>query len=282
MHNRLFMALITLLTTAFAANSFGQDKEKNAGSEGTRPRISESNASENPASPSSANKNPVNKPDKEGWRNLLPAKGLGGWEVTDFGGEGKVNWDGKELLLEKGDPLTGINYLKKDFPTTDYEIRFDAKRVEGSDFFCGLTFPVGKEFCSFIAGGWGGGLVGISNLDGFDASENATSTYNDFENDKWYPFRLVVDEEYVRVWIGDEEFVRQERKDHEFSTRIEVYICEPLGYCAFQSKTAVRGLKFRLLKDIPASKNAKVESADAQAAESEEKSSLNDKPSESK
>ena len=37
----------------------------------------------------------------------------------------------------------------------DYELRLEAKRVEGGDFFCGLTFPVGKEYCTLILGGWG-------------------------------------------------------------------------------------------------------------------------------
>lgn len=182
------------------------------------------------------------------WRPLLPEKGLEGWEVTDFGGQGEVKRQEDMLLLEMGDPLTGINYTKKDFPTNDFEIELEAQRIEGSDFLCGLTFPVGEGFCSLIAGGWGGGVVGLSNVDGYDASENSTSTYHSFENGQWYKFRVRVDDEYVRAWIDDKEFFRQDREGHEFSTRIEVYVCQPLGFCVFQSKVGLRNFRWRPLK----------------------------------
>lgn len=195
--------------------------------------------------------NAKTKADADGWRPLLPEKGLDGWEITDFGTEGKVNRDGPQLILEMGEPLNGINYKKKDFPKDNFEIYLEANRLEGSDFLCGLTFPVGDEFCSFIAGGWGGGLVGLSSVDGFDASENATTTYFDFKNETWYRFKVRVDPEYIRAWIDDKEFFRQERDDHEFSTRIEVYASQPLGFCVFQSKVAVRDFKWRPVGDKP-------------------------------
>ncbi|MEM8734415.1 MAG: DUF1080 domain-containing protein [Planctomycetota bacterium] len=183
---------------------------------------------------------------KEGWIQLLPKEGLENWEITDFGLPGKVSREGELLVVEAGDPLNGITYTKKSFPKDNFEISLEAKRVEGNDFLCGLTFPVGKDgFCSFIAGGWGGGLVGLSNVDGFDASENATTTNTDFENNKWYTFKIRVDQEYIRAWINDEEYFRQEREGHEFSTRIEVYSSQPLGFCSYQSKVMVRDFKWR-------------------------------------
>ncbi len=87
--------------------------------------------------------------------------------------------------------------------------------------------------------------MGLSSVDDFDASENATTTFFEFENKKWYRFKLRVDQEYVRAWIDDEEIFRQEREDHEFSTRIEVESSKPLGFCAFMSKVAVREFKWR-------------------------------------
>ncbi len=186
------------------------------------------------------------KPTDKGWRPLLPEKGLEGWEISDFGSEGEVRREGELLILEMGDPLTGINLKKlNDIPTSNFEIELEAKRIEGNDFLCGLTFPVGDEFCSFIAGGWGGGLVGLSSIDGFDASENSTSTYLGFDNGKWYKFRVRVDDANVRAWIDDEEVLRQERDRHEFSTRIEVLVSRPLGLCVFQSKVAVRNFRWR-------------------------------------
>lgn len=185
------------------------------------------------------------KADKDGWTAMLPKKGLGKWKVTDFGGQGDVTWDGKRLNLATGNLMTGVHLDAKTFPSENYEIRLKAQRVKGNDFFCCLTFPVGKERCSFVAGGWGGTVTGISSVNGSDASENETSSYTDFENGKWYEFRLVVTKEKVQVWIDDEECVDLSRKYAEFSTRIEVYIQEPLGICTFMTEAAIEDFKWR-------------------------------------
>ncbi|MEZ6134414.1 MAG: family 16 glycoside hydrolase [Pirellulaceae bacterium] len=186
----------------------------------------------------------------EKWKQLLPKKGLGDWQVTDFVGEGEVHRDGELLILEMGDPLTGIN-LKKlgDIPTSGFEIEVQCNRQEGNDFLCGLTFPVGKEFCSLIAGGWGGGLVGLSSVDGLDASENSTSSHFEFKNNQWYTFRVRVDDDAIYAWIDNKEVIRQERDRTEFSTRIEVYPSQPLGLCVFQSKVAVKNFRWRSLNE---------------------------------
>lgn len=184
---------------------------------------------------------------KEGWKPLLPKKGLEGWKPTDFFSPGEVTRNEDELILEMGNPLTGITYSKKDFPKDNFEISVQAKRIEGGDFLCGLTFPIGEEYCSLIAGGWGGGVVGLSSLNGADASENESSTYFEFENGKWYEFRLRVDQDQVRVWIDGEEFFRIDREYQEFSTRIEVDVSKPLGYCVYQSKVAIRDFRYRAL-----------------------------------
>ncbi len=184
---------------------------------------------------------------EEKWTPLLPKDGLEGWAVTDFSSPGEVRRDGELLVLEKGDPLTGINY-KLEFPNNNYEIEMEAQRMEGSDFLCGLTFPIADQYCSFIGGGWGGGMVGLSSVDGYDAAENATSHYHNFENGKWYKFRLRVDPEMVTGWIDDKEVFQQERAGHKFSTRIEVYDSRPLGLCVFKSKVAIRNLHWRKLE----------------------------------
>ena len=196
------------------------------------------------------------------WTPLLAKEGLDGWEVTDFGNQGEVKRAGELLVLEMGDPLTGITSKLKDFPTTDFEIEFEAQRTEGNDFLCGLTFPVGDGFCTFVAGGWGGGIVGLSSVDGMDASENGTTTYHAFDNNKWYKFRARVEPDYVRCWINDKQTFYQEREGCEFSTRIEVYACQPLGLCAFQSRVEIKNLRWRKLTkaDIEASEGDSSES----------------------
>jgi hypothetical protein len=186
----------------------------------------------------------------EKWVDLLPPEGLDGWEVTDFYGHGEAKREGTLLVLEEGKPLTGITYKKEQaFPTSNYEIELRARRTRGNDFLCGLTFPVGKDFCSFIAGGWGGGLVGLSSIDGADASENSTTTYHDFKNDHWYHFKISVDDEFIRCQIDGQEVILQERENHQFSTRIEVYASQPLGLCVYRSRVEVQDFRWRPLND---------------------------------
>src|SRR5262249_39791253 len=106
-------------------------------------------------------------------RSLFDGKTLAGWKATVFGGEGKVAVEKGQIILQRGAPLTGITWAggPPELPRMSYEVSLDAMKVDGSDFFCGLTFPVGPDPCSFIVGGWGGGVVGLSSLDGMDASE---------------------------------------------------------------------------------------------------------------
>lgn len=182
------------------------------------------------------------------WIPLLVKDSLEGWESTNFGGEGSVEIKDGVLMLGRGDPLTGVTSKKKDLPTDKYEMRWKAKRVDGTDFFAGVTFPIGKEHCSFICGGWGGGLVGISSINGNDASENETSSFRDFKNNKWYSFRVRVESKALKVWIDEEEVVSLDREGKNFSLRAEVLSSRPLGYCAFQSVTEVKDWEYRVLE----------------------------------
>jgi hypothetical protein len=184
------------------------------------------------------------------WKKLLPDSGLDGWESTNFGGEGEVEIKEGTLMLMPGGPLTGITKLGKDFPTENYEMQWSAQRIDGSDFFVGITFPVGKEHCSLIVGGWGGGLVGISSIDGNDASENETASFKNFKNGQWYKFKVRVDTKNITVWMDDEQILEVPRGERKFSVRAEVMRSRPLGYCSYQTKVAVKDWVYRTL-DTP-------------------------------
>ena len=86
-----------------------------------------------------------------GWRALFDGKTLTGWEVSSFGGEGAVGVSENRIILGAGETLTGVRWTQE-FPRTDYELTLEARRLQGSDFFCGMTFPVGDSFCSLIVG----------------------------------------------------------------------------------------------------------------------------------
>jgi len=191
-------------------------------------------------------------PDKEGWESLFDGKTLGKWTPGDFWKPGKVHVEDGAIVLERGrGDMTGIAWggAPNMLPRIDYEIALQAMRVEGSDFFCGLTFPYKKGCATLIVGGWGGGLIGISSFDGMDASENETTTYMEFENKRWYAIRLRVTENHIQAWIDDKEVVDVEPGQREVDVRIEVEACKPLGFGAWNTKAALKHIRLRRILD---------------------------------
>jgi hypothetical protein len=123
-----------------------------------------------------AKKSAAKKPaaDKTKWRALFDGKTLAGWKAPNFGGEGKVLVKDGTIVMEAGSMMTGVTYTGP-MPKMNYEVTLEGMRIDGSDFFCTTTFPVGDSFVSLVVGGWGGSLVGISSVDFYDASDNQTS-----------------------------------------------------------------------------------------------------------
>jgi hypothetical protein len=140
-----------------------------------------------------------------GWRPLFDGKSLAGWRESDFFGAGKVTVEDGAVTLGFG-ALTGINWADATLPfgRTNYEIRIEAARFKGSDFFAGITFPVGDSYCTWINGGWGGDVVGLSSLDGADAAHNETTFARKFEPGQWYTLRLRVTPAAISAWIDDD------------------------------------------------------------------------------
>lgn len=184
--------------------------------------------------------------DPYAWKNLFDGKTLKGWKSPNFGGEGKVNVQDGAILMEMGDSMTGIT-CTQDVPKMNFELAFEAKRTKGNDFFATTTFPVGKDFCSFVVGGWGGGVVGISSIDHFDASENPTTKFMSFKDNQWYRIRVRVTKAKIECWIDDEKQVDFETKDHKLSIRMECDLCCPLGISTWCTSSAVRSIRLRNL-----------------------------------
>jgi hypothetical protein len=119
-------------------------------------------------------------------------------------------------------------------------------RVMGSDFFCGLTVPVGTNCCSLIVGGWGGSLIGISSLNGMDASENETTKFSNFESGRWYRIRLRVTEKRIQAWVDKEKLMDVDTTDKRISVRPgDIELSQPIGVAAWQTASALREIKFR-------------------------------------
>ena len=217
----IILALLAVAAWSFFSTSQADDKKEDKKSE-TKPKLREIKL--------------FNGKDIEGWKNSM------------FGGDGEIVVEDGQLILDRGNDLTGVTWKDaKVLPKFNYEILLEAQRVEGHDFFCGLTFPIKDDPCSLILGGWGGTVCGISSLDFKDASENETTLFREFKNGQWYKIRLRVLEKRLTAWIDAKEIIDVDLTGKKIGIRSEVEPSKPLGFCSYSTKAALRNI---VLKEI--------------------------------
>jgi len=149
------------------------------------------------------------------------------------------------IACARGKPLSGIVYTNA-VPTMNYEVTLEAMRVEGSDFFVGLTLPIGKSFFTVIVGGWGGTLCGISSFDYDDASQNPWSESVALENNRWYTLRVRITPGVLQVFLNDTLYrARVEFDDAaRFSLRPgEIEKSKPFGLTTYETAAHWRNLR---------------------------------------
>ena len=181
-----------------------------------------------------------------GGTELFNGKNLDGWKVTDFAGGGAIEVKDGEIHMAMGELISGINLAHENIPHTNYELEAEAMKLDGNDFFCGLTFPVGDTFASFIPGGWGGTVVGLSSIDGMDAAENETATFKQFKTHQWYHFRVRVTPNKIQCWVDDEMAVDLLLEDRAIALRpgpIELSV--PIGITSFQTVARIRNIRLQ-------------------------------------
>ncbi len=205
--------------------------------------------------------------EKAGWIDLV-----GQWKACQFGGEGDVTIKDGVIKMEYGDPLTGVVWTGPfegdeksgdatgdktagktasktgPLPRDNYEIRWECQRTKGFDFLCAFTFPVAKDHVSLVMGGWGGGITGISSIDGQDASDNNTTMFHNYDDNRWYKARVRVDSKKITVWVDEKEMFAHERGDHRFDIRFEMDPCTPMGIANFECNSEIRNIQLRRLK----------------------------------
>ena len=212
-------------------------------------------ASQSPAASQAVPRPAAAKPR---WQSLWDGKNLeltgqtpGRWQVADqeeFAEHGKVHIDQENLMLERGYPATGVRWSGP-FPRCNYELELEAKRTDGSDFFCGLTFPVGDGSLTLITGGWGGWAVGLSCINGEYAIDNETCTVVQFQQDRWYSLRLRVTDRLVKVWIDGKPLVHLDTEGKELIISDRMEPCLPLGLATWYTTGAVRKIRYRVLEE---------------------------------
>ncbi len=186
------------------------------------------------------------QPESGEWKPMFDGKSLSGWKETPFTSHGQVRVENGIITLGTG-YMTGINWAGA-FPKTNYEVRVEAARMKGSDFFAGITFPVGDAFCTWINGGWGGEVVGLSSLDDNDASENETTSYKTFENGRWYTLRLQVTDKSIAAWIDQEQVIGLDTANRTIGLRFgEIELSKPFGIASYSTVAAIRKIEYRVL-----------------------------------
>ena len=181
------------------------------------------------------------------WISLFDGKSLKDWKETPFTKHGPVLVRDAMIVIGAGN-LSGVT-LARDFPKSGYEIQFEAARLDGNDFFAGITFPVGQSFCTWINGGWGGSVVGLSSLDDDDASENDTSTAREFVKGRWYAFRLAVTTERIQGWIDGNLVIDADIKGRKVGLRPgEMDLSTPVGFATYWTQAGLRKIEYRLMQ----------------------------------
>lgn len=174
-------------------------------------------------------------------RSMFDGRTLGLWKPVNFGGEGEVHVVDGAIRLERGNDLTGVVWTGP-LPGSSFRIDMEARRVDGTDFFCTVTVPAGGSFCSFVVGGWGGGVVGFSSLDGLDASENETSRGLRLEDGRWYRVAVDVTPTHIKGLIDDAVVAEAALKGREVDVRVEMLPCRPIGIASWRTTSDVRAI----------------------------------------
>jgi hypothetical protein len=205
------------------------------------------------ASSMAAEKKPGSKPpapDAPGWKALFDGKSLKGWRETDFAGRSTVEVKDGRLVAGLGEMLTGITLTDtNDLPRTNYEVLVEGMKVQGSDFWLALTFPVGKDCCTLVLGGWGGAVVGVSSIDHQDASDNETTQFLKFDNNKSYRVSVRVTDKKLEAWLDDEQIVNLELAGRKISMRFgEIEDSQPFGLANYQTEAVWKTIKVRKLE----------------------------------
>ena len=182
---------------------------------------------------------------------LFDGHSLSGWKTLDFDGSGgQVTVDNNSIIFDRGEPFTGIVIDNDNFqlPGEEYEISVEAKKTDGRDFFCAITFPVPEKnaCCTFVAGAWGGQVTGLSNIDYLDANRNTTRSTLRYETDKWYNIIIKISYGRIQCWIDDRIVVNSLISNKTISMRPgAIEQCQPFGIASYETSANFRSIRIR-------------------------------------
>ena len=183
-------------------------------------------------------------PPLRAWTTLFDGKSLADWRAGVYGDSAELDVTADGVVIPQGVPLSGFTY-QLDPPRGSYRLEVQATRVYGADFFLGITFPVREEHVTLVLGGWGGGLCGLSCIDGEDASSNSTRTHRDFPNGKRQTVVVEVTSDRIRAFTNGELLVDTSIAGKRLALRPEVTPSMPLGIASFATRTVVHSVRIQ-------------------------------------
>jgi len=186
------------------------------------------------------------------WVSLFDGKTLRGWRLVEeaqFANHGRVYVDEGRIVLERGDPRTGIAWTGQ-IPNVDYEIALEVMRLEGMDTFCVLCFPICDSQCVFVF--WGGTAAELERVDGREFRVPTPASRENDERGGWYCVRLRVTKAKIEAWIDQNKIIDLPTVGREFTIYPRHLGClAPLGISTYETTAALRKIMLRRVAPKP-------------------------------
>ena len=91
-------------------------------------------------------------------------------------------------------------------------------------------------------------MVGLSSINGFDASENETTRLMSFQKDTWYHIGLRVVSDKIVARIDSTIVVDFNIGAKKLSVRPEVELSRPFGIASWQTTAAIRNIRLGIIQ----------------------------------
>ena len=185
----------------------------------------------------------------EGWISMFDGETLAGWEIVHYVDEEELPHVRNGVLVLPvaiNGTMTGISWVGDSFPSNNYIIYYEARRVVGNDIFAALTFPYNNTFATLVFSGWRGSINGLSSIDGYDASENETTQFFGLRNAEWYEVQLRVTTDSIRANVGYEEVVDIATAGKKIHLRDEI-LNTGLTIWTYTSGGEIRNIRYKKL-----------------------------------
>jgi len=181
--------------------------------------------------------------------SMFDGKTLGGWKPApaDSSGADKAYAESGHIVLWGGKPASSVVWTGE-FPREDYEISLDVMRAIGQGACPSIVFPVGKQWCRLVVGGWDNKLVALDRVDGKGGKENLTTGEMSITNGKWYKMKLSVSGSMIEAWVDSQKVIALPRAQHKFNVQGETPN-DAFGIHAHDSVAALRNIQIRSLTE---------------------------------